>query len=363
LAVADAAKPDTDAATNRRQLAPVIDAREAFRLLAYHWQFVLECLRPRDRFRLRWGQLLGGLCLLGLHLDGIFHGFWLDRFWFLDHRFHDSLLDWLHDRQRVCLFLECLEPCLFLNLFLHVKKLLFFFAEFFLLLVLLYGLLLHELTQLFLFLLYLAFLIGHLGPAPFDLRLLGHERLFMELYFLIFHLLDTLTFLHFAHLDCFPDHLFLLVHELLALVLLLLADFKGLLDHLFFFLGLNRLCQLNDFLEVLLHVCGWLLLLLLGCWLRLLILLRCSRARSGRFRLLLLHQFHCLRVKFLVTLDHELLECQEIFNSHDLINNFLVKRILCRSVACFDKLLVRDAEFGHQLLQQVLHYFLEILQN
>ena len=67
-------------------------------------------------------------------------------------------------------------------------------------------------------------------------------------------------------------------------------------------------------------------------------------------------------VELLIALDHESLEREEILNSHDLVDDLLVHRVLASLLASLHKLLVAHTQLSHQLGQQVLHELLEVLR-
>ena len=193
--------------------------------------------------------------------------------------------------------------------------------------------------------------------------------------------LDLLAFLFLllAHLDSLSDHLGLFIVFLFCLLEMHLALLDGFLHKLFFF-GALSLLGYPERLGHLLVLDGALrghgLLLLLEQVISILFLLfvgilGSNRRRGGRLLFFgaLLHilnnlfveeHLHGLLVQLSVTLAHELLECDKVVDSNDLVDNLLVNGVLGSLVARLQENLLRDAKFREQMTDQLLDQLLEL---
>jgi hypothetical protein len=79
--------------------------------------------------------------------------------------------------------------------------------------------------------------------------------------------------------------------------------------------------------------------------------------------LLLEHHFECLLIELGVPLDHELLEGNEVLYRHDLTHYLLMLRVGMSLVTCLQELLLGDLQLCHQLTEQLIHNFLELLKK
>jgi len=67
-----------------------------------------------------------------------------------------------------------------------------------------------------------------------------------------------------------------------------------------------------------------------------------------------------LPVKLLIAFDHEPFEREKVIDGHDLVNDFLVDRVLAGFVTSSDELFVADTQLCHKLSEQVLHDLLKV---
>ena len=79
------------------------------------------------------------------------------------------------------------------------------------------------------------------------------------------------------------------------------------------------------------------------------------------FFLLLHHELHSLLIQLRIPLLHELLEGEEVVDSHDLVDDAFVDRVLPCFLTRLHKLLLRDSELSQQVPYKLLDQVLEVV--
>lgn len=75
------------------------------------------------------------------------------------------------------------------------------------------------------------------------------------------------------------------------------------------------------------------------------------------------HHLHCLLVELCVSLNHELLKGNEVFNCGNLVDNLLMDDVLRRLGAGVHKLLLCHSKFRHQFSKELVDYPFEFLKH
>lgn len=141
----------------------------------------------------------------------------------------------------------------------------------------------------------------------------------------------------------------------------MLTDLERLFDHILFLLLLDVRCQLDDLLDfgIDLFPSGLTVLGIGNLFLLFIIRFNLFRRLVG---LLFVH-FHGLLIQLLVALNHEPLECKEVVNSYNLVDNLLMQWVLGSLVACLNELLICDAQLSHQFGEQIFDNFFKVLNT